>query len=210
MSDSLSKYEDKFNILSNKLSNLLKNLKNFSKVNVENGLISATTIMTEIQNLLNNMNNEISNNNNNNEFLQKYKSFDSEYKNLQNEYNIINKNYIKEKSDNAMRLNDEVHKEELIENETENNNNNMNNSRKNNDSFGGGIVDMNNFDNSFPNIENPNNITTNLNPQDENDFRVKQEHKNKKFIISMSILIIVVILGLSICLSLYTKKTDKK
>ena len=207
MSDSLSKYEDKFNILTNKLSNLLQNINNFSKVNIENGLISATTLMTEIQDLLNNMNNEIPNNNNNNEFIQKYKTFESEYKNLQNEYNIFNRKYIKEKADNAMKLNDELHKDELIDNDIENNNNNMNNSRKN-DSFGGGIVDVNNF--SFPNIENPNNMTTNLNPQDENDFRVKQENKNKKFIISMSILIIIVILGLSICLSLYTKKTDKK
>jgi len=208
MSDSLSKYEDKFNILTNKLSNLLQNIKNFSKVNVENGLISASNIINEIQELLNNMNNEIPNNNNNNEFIQKHKTFESEYKNLQNEYNIINRKYIKEKADNAMRLNDEIHKEELIDNDIENNSNNLNNSRKNNDSFGRGIVDVNNF--SFPNIENPNNMTTNLNPQDENDFRVKQENQNKKFIIYMSILIIIVILGLSICLSLYTKKTDKK
>jgi hypothetical protein len=85
----------------------------------------------------------------------------------------------------------------------------MNNSKKNNESFGGGVVDMNNFDNSLPNIENQNNnMSANLYPDEI--IEVKQENKNKKFIISVSILIIIVILGLSICLSLYTKKTDKK
>ena len=80
MSDSLSKYEDNFNILTNKLANLLKNFQNSSKINVENGLISATNIMKDIQNLLNNMKNEIPNNINN-EFAQKYRNFEFEYNN---------------------------------------------------------------------------------------------------------------------------------
>jgi uncharacterized membrane protein len=51
-------------------------------------------------------------------------------------------------------------------------------------------------------------MSTNLYPDEI--IEVKHENKNKKFIIFLSILIIIVILGLSICLTLYSKKTDKK
>lgn len=196
MSDLFLIYEDKFNDLVNKIQEIIISFSTLSRDKAEFALSSSVELFKETEGVLHKMEIETSSNGTL-VSLNKVKQYKSEFNTLQNNFQIIKDKYITQKAESAIMLNTEDNEilnmkqkgEGLIANEN------------GNDDIKFDSVDISNsYDHKKMDIIQEKK-REGFEIQDSNQFNFQSDKKRKKFLILMSIMIIIALVFLIILLS---------
>lgn len=196
MSDLFLIYEDKFNDLVNKIQEIIISFSTLSRDKAEFALSSSVELFKETEGILHKMEIETSSNGTL-VSLNKVKQYKSEFNTLQNNFQIIKDKYITQKAESAIMLNTEDNEilnmkqkgEGLIANEN------------GNDDIKFDSVDISNsYDHKKMDIIQEKK-REGFEIQDSNQFNFQSDKKRKKFLILMSIMIIIALVFLIILLS---------
>ena len=197
-----STYEDQLNILLDRLSKIISTFGTLSREQAEIAIIDTTSKIKEGQSIIEKLKQELENDTKNrspeelHEEKQKIKNYEIEFNEIVNKFKIIQDNYIKKKTKNAL-IDDEQNPKfpDLLSNEERKNNFETKdypdqNNKKENDN--GKKSEQNVFGNNIGNISGVNKIP-NINDDTFFDFKRGRSKYKRNCIIFWTVFTIIIV-----------------